>query len=223
MIFRIDEHSHHFLLQHMVNAGYAGSNIEAVREHVKELSTLGVAAPNTVPTFYPVPLQQLTQAEMIQVPHDCTSAEVEYVNLFIAGKHYISVGSDHSDRALEGYSVASAKQICPNIISDELWEYSEVADHLHQVVLKCEVGFEDKWIVYQQGTLSDLLTPDLLMQYGAAVMPAHRDGLVVYSGTIPLVGDIIYSDQWRVSMHDEVSGRKMSKEYEVEVLPPSIT
>lgn len=209
-------------LRYVVNAGYAGRDQDAVKAHIDELAEIGVNGPKHIPTFYPVPLLQLTQSHTLQVGHGKTSAEVEYVFIQTEEKRYITVGSDHSDRALEAYSVNAAKQICPNVIAAELWDYDEVCDHLEQLVLVCEVCEQDEWRVYQQGPVTALLPPEKLLKLGEPVLPGNRNGLVIYSGTIPTIGEITYANKWRISLKDQKTNRLITTEYIVEVLPACI-
>ena len=209
-------------LKRVVNAGYAGADQEVVKAHIEELAEIGVAGPKTVPTFYPVPLLQLTQSTVLQVGHGQTSAEVEYVFLQADGRAYITVGSDHSDRALEAYSVNAAKQICPDLIAGELWDYEEVKDHMDQLILQCELMEQGQWRVYQRGAVTNILAPGKLLELGYPVVPKDQNGLVLYSGTIPTIGEITYADQWRISLIDEKLGRRIQAEYAVEVLPECI-
>ena len=208
--------------RYMINAGYAGCDQNAVKAHIKELAAIGVDVPGQCPTFYPVPVQQLLQAEKIQTGHGKTSAEIEYVFICSNGKSYLTVGSDHSDRDLEAYSVCAAKQICPNVVAGELWRYDDVADHLDKLRLLCEVGEQnDTSRVYQDGRVSDLLSPEQLLEMGASVI-GGKDDIVLYSGTIPTIGDISFGTRWRITMADTKLNRKISFMYEVEILPPGI-
>lgn len=208
--------------RYMVNAGYAGCNQDVVKAHIEELAAIGVNVPKQVPTFYPVPVQQLSQGPRIQVGHEKTSAEIEYVFIRSKGKTYLTVGSDHSDRELETHSVCAAKQICPNVIADQLWAYEEVSDHLDKLQLVCEV-YEDSdgWRVCQDGWVSDLLSPGQLLELGKDAIPT-ADDIVLYSGTIPTIGEITFGRRWRITMNDTKLQRKIAFTYEVEVLPACI-
>ena len=211
-----------FKVNHMVNAGYAGHDQEIVQAHIDELAAIGVTVPKRVPTFYPVPAQQLTSEDMIQVGHTKTSAEVEYVYLVKGDKAYITIGSDHSDRELETYSVTAAKQICPNVVATELWEYDDVKDHLNELLITCEVYDNGQWREYQKGFVTDILKPDQLIELGREVIGENEEGLILYSGTIPTIGEMIYAPKWRITMTDKHLSKEIKKEYAVEILPDSI-
>jgi hypothetical protein buboB_32870 len=208
-------------IDRVVNAGYAGCDQRDVKAHIDELAAIGVNVPKRTPTFYPVPVMQLTRGGNIQVGHGQTSAEIEYVYIQVQGKRFISVGSDHSDRALEAYSVNAAKQICPDLVAAEVWDYDEVADHFGELMLTCEVYDKGEWRVYQQGPVSELLPPEELLKLGAP-LTSGKKGLALYSGTIPTIGEITYARQWRITLCDRQMDRTISFEYTVEILPECI-
>lgn len=100
--------------QHLFAIGYAGRNMEKTMEHIRELERdLGVPAPKKIPTIFECSNLLLTQEEDLQFVGNRTCGEVEYIILVCGGKIYIGVGSDHTDRELEGQNVLKAKQICP--------------------------------------------------------------------------------------------------------------
>ena len=106
--------------------------------------------------------------------------------------------------------MCAAKQICPNVVAGELWRYDDVADHLDKLRLLCEVGEQnDTWRVYQDGRVSDLLSPEQLLEMGASVI-GGKDDIVLYSGTIPTIGDISFGTRWRITMADTKLNRKIS-------------
>jgi len=95
----------------MVVAGWAGRNREAIEHHIAELAAIGVPRPSSVPLFYRVSAQTLTQADVIEAVGENTSGEVEPLLFVHAGELFISVTSDHTDRQLETHSVALSKQV----------------------------------------------------------------------------------------------------------------
>ncbi|AQU88418.1 hypothetical protein B0W47_14210 [Komagataeibacter nataicola] len=85
----------------VIVAGWAGRNPADVQHHIAELEMLGVAPPSTVPLFYRVSADILTQAENIVVVGEQTSGEAEPVLLRTATGLYVGIGSDHTDRFCE--------------------------------------------------------------------------------------------------------------------------
>ena len=98
-----------FRVRRLLDAGYTGRNQEMVMRHVEELKSHGIAAPDKIPAFYPVPRELVTTDDEIEVLGAQTSDEVEVVFLFERGAVYIGVGSDHTDRELEKISIAKSK------------------------------------------------------------------------------------------------------------------
>jgi len=116
-------------IERIANCGYTGRNEEEVRKHVEELAEEGVPAPETVPAVYPKPDHLITTADGIDVVSGKTSGEAEFV-LFPQGSEvYVGVGSEHTDRELEGDDVLLSKTVCPNVVGDTVWRLSDVADH----------------------------------------------------------------------------------------------
>ena len=61
----------------LVVAGWAGRDQHAIEHHIEELFAIGVPRPSSVPLYYRVAENQLTQASRIQVVGDQSSGEVE--------------------------------------------------------------------------------------------------------------------------------------------------
>ena len=102
------------------NGGYAGSDSKEVRRHIEELAALGVPAPKTFPTLYPLGSHVISQEHLYQAPHNKTSGEAEWA-LYIGkneNEHLLMAACDHTDRALEAHGVAWSKQSAPDFIGD---------------------------------------------------------------------------------------------------------
>ncbi len=125
-----------FQPSNVVIAGWTGRNNEAVEHHIEELAAIGVPRPSTAPLYYRVGVACLTQARSIQVVGNNTSGEVEPVLFATADDLWLTVGSDHTDRSAETYSVAPSKQLCPKVIANQAWRISEIKDHADQVLLR---------------------------------------------------------------------------------------
>lgn len=201
-----------------VAIGYAGRDQASVRRHVEELARLGVPAPATVPSLYWVAPYLVQCADCVQVVGAETSAEVEvFVAPDSAGRLYVTVVSDHSDRRLESVSVAKAKQICPKIIAGVFWPLDDVKDHWDQLELSC-YAVDSERRLYQQAPLASLLSWDELYRR------AQEDGPVgarvaFCSGTVPVVGgELCYAPQWDIQLKDPVLGRSVGHAYAVTVL-----
>nr|WP_265001030.1 DUF2848 domain-containing protein [Komagataeibacter nataicola] len=120
----------------VIVAGWAGRNPADVQHHIAELEMLGVAPPSTVPLFYRVSADILTQAENIVVVGEQTSGEAEPVLLRTATGLYVGIGSDHTDRFCENFSVALSKQVCPKVVGTCFWRYEDVIGHWDELRLR---------------------------------------------------------------------------------------
>ncbi len=150
-------------IDHVIVAGWTGRNLEAVEHHIKELAELGVAPPSQVPLFYRVSNALLTQASEMEVLGEENSGEVEPVLIKHGDKLYLGLGSDHTDRALEAYSVAASKQICAKPVANELWAFDEVQHHVDQIELRCWIMEDVNCVLYQEGFLASIRPLGVLM------------------------------------------------------------
>lgn len=204
------------------NGGYAGTNQELVREHIEELAKLGVPAPTTTPTLYPLSNYLATTSDRVQVQHGETSGEIEYAMIWFGGKQYVTVVSDHTDRNLENFSVPKSKQASPDVFASEVWAWDEVKDHFGELVLECYITKDGKRELYQQAPCKAMLLPDQWKENFAKV-GVGKDGDIFISGTINTVNKtLIFGDQYEISIFDPVLDRKISHTYYVDVLPKGI-
>jgi len=201
------------------NVGYAGRDQEVVRKHVEELAEMGVAGPKHVPTIYPVTSNSLTTATELEIIHDKTSGEIEFALFLTGGKRYLAVGSDHSDRDLEVYNVPMAKQICPNMVTEIVWDMDEVADHFDQIVMRSHVTKDGVRSLYQEGTVSEILAPDQLVALIEEHIGRKCENAVIYSGTLPTKEGMIYGEKFEYEMVDPVLDRKIGSYYDLKRLP----
>lgn len=205
-------------VENIFNAGYAGVDQDKVQEHIDELSKLGVATPTTIPTLYPVSNQLATYADTFQVQHHETSGEIEYVLIWSNDEMYVTVGSDHTDRKLETFSVPMSKQACPNILAQDVWKFEDVADHWSQIELTCWIKSDGKEELYQKGNCGDLMSPQALIE-NFKQMNIDQNGNIFYSGTIGTVGSsLAYGDEYVIEMKDPVLDRVITHHYRLEYL-----
>ena len=96
----------------LIIAGWACRDSDAIEEHIAELKAIGVPRPKTVPCFYRVAAALLTSDDVIEVPGTSSSGEVEFV-LFASDRGLlVGVGSHHTNRHVETYSITVSKQMC---------------------------------------------------------------------------------------------------------------
>lgn len=214
MQFSVNETEIPARIDQLIVAGWTGRNLDAVQHHIDELAALGVAPPRQVPLFYQVSTSLLAQSPEIEVLGAATSGEVEPLLVKLEGQLFLGLASDHTDRDLETVSVAASKQACPKPVSDRLWRFEEVAPHLDQLVLRCEIDEGEQWVIYQEGTLEGIrpLT-DLAESAGLA------DGQAMFCGTLAAIGGVRPAPAYRMSLTDPVLGRSLSLSYRVKTLP----
>ncbi|MBI3832175.1 MAG: DUF2848 family protein [Planctomycetes bacterium] len=211
-----------FAVRRMVNVGYAGRDQAAVRAHIDELAEQGVPPPPSVPLCIPVASRNITLDGEIEIWPCRNSGEAEVV-FFLSGKDiFVGVGSDHTDRELEALSIEKSKQICPNVASRRVWRFEEVKLRWDQLMLMSFVAPEPAaaFEPYQCSPLSALLPPrvllDHVLSHGKA---AACDGLVVYSGTVPVLGHPVRdAARFRCELHDETARRMLVCEYSIKQL-----
>jgi hypothetical protein len=211
-----------FRVERMVNAGYVGRDMAAVQAHIEELAHEGVPKPTEIPMIFPVSVRNLTTDERIEVVGNRTSGEVEYVLLMAADRIYIGVGSDHTDRQVEASSIVKSKQICPNILSSTVWDYASVRDRWDELMLQSWVKpfGADREVLYQSAPCGTIIEPGAILDRIRTKMTDRRtDGLVVFSGTVPVVtANMIYGEHFRCELRDPLAGRSLSCGYRVEPL-----
>jgi hypothetical protein len=205
-------------IQTLIVAGWAGRDIAAVEHHIDELLALGVPRPSSVPLYYRVANNQLTQSDNVQVVGPTSSGEVEAFVFAAGGELYVSIASDHTDRKLETHSVALSKQICPMPVATTAWRYADVARHWDELVIRSRIEENGVDVLYQEGTLASLRTPlDLIAGYlkGAATLP---EGCGMSCGTVAAIGGIRPALSFTMELVDPRRQRIIQHRYEIEVL-----
>ncbi|MFC7327120.1 DUF2848 domain-containing protein [Marinactinospora rubrisoli] len=209
----------------LLNGGYAGRSQDDVRAHVEELAELGVPAPTTTPTLYPVAPYLAQQADEVAVQHDRTSGEAEWA-IVVTGPEpedvLITVACDHTDRALEVHGVAWSKNAGPDVLGTRAWRLTDVADRLDALTLTAWVGEHEPDTLLQSGTLGELLAP----AYWIEVLRERdllRPGTVLLSGTIPMrEGVNQFAGAWKAELADPETGDALTLAYRVRRLPEPI-
>lgn len=209
----------HFEAKHLVIAGWTGRDAAAIEHHIEELSALGVPAPSAVPLFYRVGTNQLSQDDTVQVVGSETSGEAEPLLFLHAGDYFVSIGSDHTDRALEAHSVALSKQICVKPVARIAWRLAEVLDRWDSLVLRSWIEEDGEWRIYQEGTLAALRPPADLIARCTAADGEPQEGFAMTCGTVAAIGGIRPAARFRMELADAHSGRRISHEYRSVVLP----
>lgn len=80
-----------FEISHLVIAGWAGRDKEAMEHHIQELEALGIKRPTQTPTFYRVAANRLTTDSAIECSGGTSSGEVETIIIAQDGKLYVGL------------------------------------------------------------------------------------------------------------------------------------
>jgi len=210
-----------FKLRRMVNAGYTGRDSQKVKKHIEELGKEGIPPPESIPMIYEIISKLIYFDEEIEVIGNKTSGEAEFVLLCTGEDVFIGVGSDHTDRELEKVSIIKSKQICPNMMSRNVWNYEEVKEQWDEMILRGWVKDENgEKCLYQEAPLSTIMSPkDLIGFVEDKLDDKNLDGLIIYSGTVAIITEkIIYSDYFEAELYNPKTNRKLTCAYKANSL-----
>jgi hypothetical protein len=201
-----------------VIAGWTGRDPVARDKHIAELEAIGIARPATTPIYYRVSARRLTTEDVIEVCGNDSSGEVEFVLIGWQGRIFVGLGSDHTDRKVETYSVTVSKQMCDKPMAPVLWELEEVIDHWDRMILRAYAWIKGKRELYQQGTLDAMLPVNDLIARGfdGGKFP---DGCAMFGGTFAAIGGIRAADRFEYELEDPVLKRTIRHGYDVITMP----
>ena len=131
----------------------------------------------------------------------------------------IGVGSDHTDREVETYSVPVSKQMCAKPVSKDVWRYDEVKDHFDDLLLRAWATENGEKKLYQDGGVTAMRPPEELIGLylpGQTALPA---GMAMYCGTLAAIGGIRPADRFDVEIEDPLRGTNILYGYNVNTLP----
>ena len=202
----------------LVIAGWTGRDVAALNHHIDELKALGVMPPSNVPIYYRVGAHLLTQALNVQVLGEDSSGEVEPVLIAAAGRLWVTIGADHTDRKVESYGIAVSKQMCAKPIGTVAWRFEEVELHWDRLMLRSFIEEGGKRVMYQEGPLAKIREPRGLIG-GWRGDPRLSEGVAMFLGTMPAIGAIRSSQRFEMELDDPVLGRKITHGYHVQNLP----
>jgi hypothetical protein len=201
-----------------VMAGWTGRDPVARDKHIAELEAIGIARPASTPIYYRVAARRLTTDDSIEVSGSETSGEVEFVLIGWQGRIFVGVGSDHTDRKVESYSVTVSKQMCDKPVGSVLWELEDVAGHWDRMILRAFAWIDGARVLYQEGTLDSMLSVEELIErgFGGARLP---DGCAMFGGTFAAKGGIRPASRFEFELEDPVLKRRIGHGYDVIELP----
>ena len=201
-----------------VIAGWTGRDPVARDKHIAELEAIGIARPATTPIYYRVSARRLTTEDSIEVSGGDSSGEVEFVLIGWQGRVFVGLGSDHTDRKVETYSITVSKQMCDKVMAPVLWELEDVAGHWDQLILRSFAWIGGARVLYQEGTLDNMLSVAELVQRGFqdGKLP---DGCAMFGGTFAAKGGIRPASRFEYELEDPVLKRCIRHAYDVIELP----
>jgi Protein of unknown function (DUF2848) len=205
-------------LRTAVIAGWTGRDPVAREKHIAELAALGVARPATTPIYYRVSASRLTTADQIEAVGENSSGEVEVVLIRDAGKVWVGVGSDHTDRKVETFNVTISKQLCDKPIAPELWPFDDVRDHWDALMLRSWIEEGGEQRLYQEGTVAAMLVPATIVS-GFEPKGELANGTAMFCGTLAVRGGIRPSSRFSFELSDPVRNRSISYGYDIITLP----
>lgn len=206
-------------IQELIIAGWAGREQAGIDEHIEELKEIGVTPPSSTPLFYRVAANQLTCADTIQVLGTQSSGEVEVVLIGTPQGTLVGIGSDHTDREAEAWSVAHSKQVCVKPVGRQVWRLESVIDHWDSLEMASYATIDGNEVLYQQGGVTGLLHPaDLLRRFGLDETRL-APGQAMLCGTLPVIGGVRPAQAFRMVLTDPVSGRDLTHRYAMTTLP----
>jgi len=130
------------------------------------------------------------------------------------GVTYFGLGSAHTDRKLEAYSVAASKQVCPKPVASELWDFDSISSHLDDITLTCWITENGQEVLYQEGTLAHI-RPLSELCTGAG----FTDGMAILCGKFTAIGGVRPATHYRMEASDPHTGKSISLSYSVSTLP----
>ncbi|UUX51002.1 DUF2848 domain-containing protein [Nisaea acidiphila] len=204
-------------VSNLVVGGWSGRDSAALQHHIDELKAIGVEPPSQTPLFYRNAVNVLMQEDAIQVVGPDTSGEVEAVLIASDEGLWVTVGSDHTDRAAETYSVAASKQMCPKVLAREAWPLEDLLEHWDQIRLRAHATIDGEEVLYQDGTLAAIHRPETMMEKYADGTLAP--GTVMLLGTFAAIGGIRPADRFAMEIEDPVRGATIAHAYDIHTLP----
>lgn len=206
-------------IHQLVIAGWAGRVQAAIDEHIEELKAIGVTPPSATPLFYRVAANQLTTAPTIQVLGGQTSGEVEVVLIGSTEGTLVGIGSDHTDREAEAWSVAHSKQVCAKPVGAQVWRLDQVIDHWDDLQMASYATIDGEEALYQEGPVTGLLHPAELLKRFGLDKPELAPGQAMLCGTLPVIGELRPADAFRMVLKDPVTGLELQHRYDIQTLP----
>lgn len=212
----------HVAPRQLVIAGWTGRDAAAIQHHIDELEAIGVPPPSSVPLYYRVGANLLTQSARIEALGAQSSGEAEPMFFFAEGEWWLTVASDHTDRQVETYSVAVSKQMCAKPVASAAWRWRDVAGYQDEIELRSRILEDGQWVSYQQGSLA-AIRPLAGLRDGIYASGQDGEGRFMTCGTLGAMPNargegIRPAAQMEIELHDPRLQRSIVHRYAVDVL-----
>jgi hypothetical protein len=205
-------------ISQLVVAGWTGRDLAAVEAHMRELEALGVRRPAFFPVFYRVAVARLTLEGVIEASGTRSSGEVEPVLLQSAGRLWLGVGSDHTDREVESYSITVSKQMCDKPLAAQLWAFDDVRVHWDALLLRSYIEEGGELRLYQEGSVQQLREPlELIARFAGG--ERLTEGTLMFCGTLPAHDGVRAASRFVFELEDPVLKRVIRHDYRTVMLP----
>lgn len=194
---------------------------EAERErHIAELREIGIEPVARTPAFWHMSTNLVTTGSEIEVQGELTSGEAEFALIAHAGRTYVTVASDQTDREFERTSIPRSKQLCAKVLGSDVVPLDDVRARWDEIKLTSEVSADGSdWQTYQRSPLAAIMDPDALLR-ASGLGDGLPDGTVFLSGTVPLVDGVTRFDRhFRAALTIPDGGPTLRLAYRVDVLP----
>ena len=206
-------------IQRLICSGWVGRDPVALQEHIDELAEHGVPPPTRTPIYLNFSPYLVTISDGIDVVSAESSGEVEYVVLKDGDRLWIGVGSDHTDRGFEKYSIPASKQMYAKVVAPVVWPYEEVQNHWNKIIVRSWSWMNGTRTLYQEAELATILNPEELLDQLPTDDGLTTEGFILFSGTPATLTGLAFGDAFDFEMEDPVLGRTIRYGYRVRVLP----
>lgn len=216
MNFQVRQSLRSVTIEAVIVAGFTGRDRRQVEAHVHELRAAGVPTPAQTPSFYLASPDALRQTDAIVTTHRDTSGEAEVALLMHGDEIFVSLASDHTDRAAEALDIPLSKLACPKIVARSAWPLGQVQGHWDELEIRSWIAENGRRVLYQEGCAAELLRPgELLAQTPFGRRPRS---FVMLAGTLAALGGIRGSNHFWAELRDPRLNRSISLDYRVEVI-----
>ncbi len=198
--------------------GFTGRDRASVKAHLDELARIGVAVPTSWPVVYPITADRVTTGSTVEVLHEETSGELEFVVILQDGERYIGVGSDHTDRRTERLDISVAKQVVQRVVGPQVWRFEDVADRWDTLWLQSYVIDGEDRRLYQSSPVAHLLGVDDVVECVRGRCRRPLSNAVIFGGTVPLLdGEVSYAPEFEMEIVDREKERRLHASYRIVV------